>query len=182
MKDKLNLFSRQKWPKFYLASASLAIALTFIGCGTQKAQQYEATAKATITWRVKYAPDLQEAKPARYETFESVSLVNSNGTKPEEGVYQDDQGIWWPKEPPKPTLDEIEAAKKKSYEKIGKPERLRQVEYRVKYFQEGEQINLPTNYDVYRQVVKAYPDTPLNFTMGLNNGSVTKATPVTATN
>jgi hypothetical protein len=184
MKYQLSLFSQKKWQQFYLASASIVMAIASVGCGTQQVQQqqYEATATATITWRVKYAPDLQEDKPARYETFESVSLVNNNGVKPEEGVYQDDKGIWWPKEPPKPTLDEIEAGKKKSYEKIGKPERLRQVEYRVKYFQGGEQINLPTNYDVYRQVAKAYPDIPLNFTMGLNNGSVIKATPVTATN
>jgi len=53
------------------------------------------------------------------------------------------------------------------------------VEYRVKFNKDGERLNLPTNRAVYRQVVKNYPDTPLNFTMGLNNGSVTKATPVT---
>ena len=106
-------------------------------------------------------------------------MVNINGQEPEDAVRQDDQGIWWPKEPPRPTVDEIEGGKKKPYEKIGKPEALRQVEYRVKYNQDGERINLPTNHAVYRQVVKAYPDTPLNFTMGVNNGSVTKATAVT---
>ena len=94
-------------------------------------------------------------------------------------MRQDDQGIWWPKEPPKPTVDEIEEGKKKAYEKIGKPEALRQVEYRVKYNKDGERINVTTNHSVYRQVVKSYPDVPLNFTMGVNNGSVTKATPMT---
>jgi len=39
-------------------------------------------------------------------------------------------------------------------------------------------LNLPTNYDVYRQVSQADSDTPMDFTMGVNNGSVTKATPV----
>ena len=98
--------------------------------------------------------------------------------KPTGAAYQDDKGIWWPKNPPKPSVDEIEAGKKKPYEKIGKPELLRQVKYRVKYQQDGETINLPTNYQVYRQVVKAYPEQkPLTFTMGLNNGSVQKATP-----
>lgn len=35
---------------------------------------------------------------------------------------------------------------------------------------------LPTNYDVYRQVVKAYPQiTPLELTLGVNDNSVEKA-------
>jgi hypothetical protein len=40
-------------------------------------------------------------------------------------------------------------------------------------------ITLPTNYAVYRQVVKAYPQQiPLRLTMGINNGSVEKAEPI----
>lgn len=172
------LFSRPKFSQVCLVSASITMAVLFSGCGSQQSAQYEATAKATYTWRVPY----YESNPAndkrpRYEEFESVSLVNVNGEKPDGAVMQDDKGIWWPKVPPKPTVDEIEAGKKKSYETIGKPELYRPVEYRVKYTQDGERINLPTNHSVYRQVVKAYPDTPLNFTMGVNNGSVLKATP-----
>ncbi len=38
---------------------------------------------------------------------------------------------------------------------------------------------LPTNYEVYRQVVKAYPQrTPLELTLGVNDNSVEKAEPV----
>ena len=174
------IFSQPQLSKICLASTAIGMAIIFNGCGSQQSAQYEATAKSNITWRVPYYQgDTTNDKRPRYEEFESASLVNVNGQKPEDAVYQDDKGIWWPKEPPKPTVDEIEGGKKKAYEKIGKPERLRQVEYRVKYNQDGERINLPTNYDVYRQVVKSYPDTPLNFTMGINNGSVTKATPVT---
>ena len=161
-----------------LAGASVGLAFMFTGCGTQQAQEYEATAVATSTWRVNYSPDPMEDKRGRYHKFESVSLTNRNGEKPEGAVYQDDKGIWWSKNPPKPSVDEIEAARKQPYEKIGKPELLRQVKYRVKFQQDGETVNLPTNYEVYRQVVKAYPHkTPLTFTMGLNNGSVQKATP-----
>ncbi|OYE01698.1 hypothetical protein CDG79_28090 [Nostoc sp. 'Peltigera membranacea cyanobiont' 232] len=41
------------------------------------------------------------------------------------------------------------------------------------------QKTLPTNYDVYRQVVKAYPQrTPLELTLGVNDNSVEKAEPV----
>ncbi len=169
------LFSRRKFKRISLATATLGFAIALNSCGTQQSDQYEATATSKITWVVNYSDPLEGKRP-KIEKFESVSLVNRNGEKPDGAVYQDDKGIWWPKEPPKPTLDEIEAKKRPS-EKIGKPERLREVEYRVKFNKDGERLNLPTNYDVYRQVVKAYPDTPLTFTMGLNNGSVTKATP-----
>ena len=179
MKEHCKAFSRREFSRIGLAVIGLSLAVIFNGCGSQQAQQYEATATATLTWRVNYTHDPLEDKRGRYETFESVSLVNRNGEKPEEAVFQDDKGIWWPKNPPKPTVDEIEAARKNPYEKIGKLELLREVEYRVKYDQDGERINLPTNYSVYRQVVKAYPDTPLKFIMGLNNGTVEKATPIT---
>lgn len=174
------IFSRPQFSQICLVSAAIGTSVLFAGCGSQQSSQYEATAKATITWRVPYYEgDVTNDKRPRYEEFESVSLVNVNGQKPEGAVRQDDKGIWWPKEPPRPTVDEIEGGKKKSYEKIGTPEALRQVEYRVKYNNDGERINLPTNHSVYRKVVQSYPDVPLNFTMGVNNGSVTKATPVT---
>lgn len=174
------LISRRQLNQIVRGSVALAIAIALNSCGTSQSEagQYEATAKATYTWRVNYANDPTEAKQGRYQKFESASLVNVNGEKPEGAVMQDDKGIWWPKLPPKPTIDEVEAGKKKSYEKIGKPELLQQVEYRVEFNKDGERLNLPTNHAVYRQVAKNYPDTPLNFTLGLNNGSVTKATPV----
>ena len=180
MTNYSQIFSRPQFNKIALISAGLSISVLFAGCGSQQSAQYEATAKTTITWQVPYyETDITNDKQPRYKKFESVSLVNVNGEKPEGAVFQDDKGIWWPKVPPKPTIDQIEAGKKKNYEKIGKPDLLRQVEYRVKYNQYGERINLPTNYSVYRQVAKSYPDTPLSFTMGVNNGSVTKATPIT---
>ena len=170
-----------KLKRIGLATISLTLGILLNSCGTSQSGvgQYESTAKATYTWRVNYSNDPMEDKQGRYEEFESASIVNVNGGKPEGAVLQDDKGIWWPKVPPKPTIDQMEAGKKKSYEKIGKPELLQQVEYRVKFNREGERLNLPTNYAVYRQVARNYPDTPLNFTMGINNGSVTKATPVT---
>ncbi|MEM8673685.1 MAG: hypothetical protein AAGF83_07410 [Cyanobacteria bacterium P01_G01_bin.67] len=175
------LLSGGKFNRIFQATAVLSMAIALNSCGTSQsgAGQYEASATATYTWRVNYQHDPLEDKRGRYEKFDSTSIVNINGEKPEGAVSQDDKGIWWPKLPPKPSIDEVEAGKKKPYEKIGKPELLRQVEYRVKFNKDGERLNLPTNHAVYRQVVKNYPDTPINFTMGVNNGSVTKATPVT---
>jgi len=180
MMQTSKLISRRNFNRACLVATGLTLAIALNSCGTSEsdAGQYEATAKATYTWRVNYSNDPFEDKRGRYEEFESASLTNVNGEKPEGAVYQDDNEIWWPKQPPKPTLDEREAAQKKSSEKIGKPELLRQVEYRVKFTKDGERLNLSTNPAVYRQVVKSYPDIPLNFTMGVNNGSVTKATPV----
>ena len=129
MKDDFLIFSHQQFSRICLVSASVGMAVLFNGCGSQQSSQYEATSKATVTWRVPYCQsDCTNDKQTRYEEFESVSLTSINGEKPEGAVRQDDKGVWWPKEPPRPTVDEIEGGKKKPYEKIGKPEALRQVE------------------------------------------------------
>ena len=100
------LFPRQLNP-ITLIAASMSLAFMITSCGTQQSQEYEATAVATSTWRVNYSPDPMEDKRGRYHKFESVSLTNRNGKKPEGAVYQDDKGIWWPKNPPKPSVDEV---------------------------------------------------------------------------
>ena len=181
----LSLFTKshklsQKLRQLLLAILSFAFVILFAACGTQNATQYEATALTILTWQVNYANDPTEGKRGRFEEFASASLLNSNGEKPESAVFgPDDQGLWWAKIPPKPSLDEIEERQKRSYEKPGKPELLRQVKYHITYQQNGQNITLPTNYSVYRQVVKAYPkNIPLQLTMGINNGSVEKATPI----
>ncbi|VEP18626.1 conserved hypothetical protein [Hyella patelloides LEGE 07179] len=176
MKIRLN----KVWQQLLLAILSFTIAITFAGCGVQTINQYEATARTTLTWQVNYTNDPMENKQGRYEEFESVSVDNRNGEKPDGRVVgPDEKGLYWATNPPKPTVDDIEARQKKSYEEPGKPEILRQVKYYITYQQDGQTITLPTNYEVYRQVVKAYPNqTPLQLTMGLNNGSVEKAEPI----
>ena len=155
-----------------------AIAVT--SCGVQTVERYEATAETTLTWQVNYTNDPMEDKRGRYEEFASASLTNRNGQKPEGRVVgPDDKGLYWSTIPLKPTIDDIEARQKNNYEKPQKPELLRQVKYYITFEQNGQTMTLPTNYEVYRQVVKAYPDrTPLKLTMGLNNGSVEKAEPI----
>lgn len=169
----------------YLSQISLTLisfSLTTIlaSCGTTNIQQYEAMAITTLTWQVNYTHDPQEDKRGHFEEFASSSVTNHNGQKPEGKVTgPDDKGLWWPLIPNKPTLDEIENSQKKPYEKAGKPELLRTVKYYINYQQDGQDIRLPTNHSVYRQVVKAYPKRiPLKLTMGINNGSVEKAEPL----
>jgi hypothetical protein len=175
MKTKFKKIKQQ----FFWAILSLITAIAFTSCGVQTIDRYEATALTILTWQVNYTNDPVDNKQGRFEEFASVSLQNRNGQKPEGRVVgPDDKGLWWPVNPPKPTIDEIEARQKKAYEKAGKPELLRQVKYHIIYQQDGQTITLPTNDGVYRQVVKAYPNqTPLQLTMGLNNGSVEKAEP-----
>ncbi|MDJ0747288.1 MAG: hypothetical protein QNJ32_28660 [Xenococcaceae cyanobacterium MO_167.B27] len=170
---------KPKLSKLFLIIISFLFVTLIPSCGTQTINTYQATAETTLTWQVNYTNDPTEGKRGRFEEFAEVSLTNLNGQKPEAGVFQDDKGLWWPKNPPKPTLDEIEARQQKSYEQASQPELLRQVKYYITYQQNGQTITLPTNYAVYRQVVKAYPQKiPLRLTMGINNGSVEKAEPI----
>lgn len=151
-----------------------AIALT--SCSTVTTDQYEATARTTYTWQVKYSLDPTSDKLPRFETFASTSLLNRNGQKPEGAVTgPDDRGLWWPALPPRPTVDEVEQ-RQRPQEKASTPELLKAVEYQIKFGVGDKQRTLPTNYQVYRQVVKAYPQrTPLQLTLGVNDNSVEKA-------
>lgn len=153
-----------------------AIALT--GCSTVTTTQYEATARTTYTWQVKYARDLTSSKSPRLQTFATTSLLNRNGQQPAAAVTgPDDRGLWWSALPPRPTVEQVEQHQRSS-EQASTPELVKSVEYQFTYRVGNTQTTLPTNYQVYRQVVKAYPDqTPLKLTLGINNNSVEKAEP-----
>ncbi|MUG93344.1 hypothetical protein F7734_13275 [Scytonema sp. UIC 10036] len=152
-----------------------AIALT--SCTTLTTTQYEATALTKYTWQVKYANDLTNETSPRIETFGTTSLLNRNGIKPEGAVTgPDDKGLWWAALPPRPSVDEVE--QKQQGQEAGQIELLKSVDYQLTYTVGGEQRTLPANYQVYREVVKAYPSrTPLQLTLGVNDDSVEKAEP-----
>ncbi|MBD2512544.1 hypothetical protein H6G91_35980 [Nostoc muscorum FACHB-395] len=155
-------------------------ALTLTSCSTITAEQYEATALTSYTWQVKYANNLTSQPQPRIETFANTSVVNRNGVKPPGAVVgPDDRGLWWPTVPPRPSVDEV-GQRKRPQEEAGKPELIKDVKYnKLTYGVGNSQQTLPTNYDVYRQVVKAYPQrTPLELTLGVNDNSVEKAEPV----
>ena len=80
--------------------------------------------------------------------------------------------------PARPSIDEVEQ-RQRPQEEAGKLELQKTVKYQITYGVGEQEKTLPTNYDVYRQVVKAYPSrTPLQLTLGLNDDSVEKAEPV----
>ncbi|BAY20643.1 hypothetical protein NIES2100_03850 [Calothrix sp. NIES-2100] len=161
-----------KKPRFSPLTAVMLTALSLSSCSTATTSQYEATALTTYTWRVKY---INEPSP-QFATFATTSLLNRNGLKPEGAVTgPDDRGLWWPALPKRPTVAEVEQRKKPQQE-FSQPELLKTVEYKITYGVGSQQKTLPTNYDVYREVVKAYPSRiPLQFTLGVNDNTVEKA-------
>ncbi len=154
-------------------------AITLTSCSNVNTDQYEATALTKYIWQVKYANDLTNETSPRFETFATTSLLNLNGLKPSGAVTgPDDRGLWWPALPTRPTVDEVEQ-RKKLVQEASKPELLKTVEYKLTYKVGSQQRTLPTNYDVYRQVVKVYSSrTPLQLTLGVDDNSVEKAEPV----
>ncbi|HEY9607956.1 hypothetical protein [Allocoleopsis sp.] len=162
--------------QFLVFLVSVCVAVVLSSCDTVTTDQYDATALTTLTWQVQYSTDPVNDKQPRFEEFASNSLLNRNGEKPQNAVIgPDDKGLWWPKLPPRPSIDEVEQ-RQKAGEQASKPELLRIVKYEMTYQQSGQKVTLPTNYDVYRQVARAYPSRkPLQLTLGVNNASVTKA-------
>ncbi len=160
----------------FLILAAILTVFTLTSCNTLTTEQYEATALTTYTWQVKYANNLASERSPRLETFAKTSLLNHNGLKPEGAVTgPDDRGLWWPSLPLRPTVDEVEQ-RIRPQEEASKPELLKNVEYRIRCRVDDQDRTLPTNYEVYRQVVKAYPShTPLHLTLGIGDNSVEKA-------
>lgn len=163
---------------FLMVAATLS-AFTLTSCTTRTTDNYEGTALTTYTWQVEYANDLASGKSPRFETFAETSLLNRNGLKPEGAVTgPDDRGLWWPALPPRPVANEVEQ-RKKPQEEASKPQLLKSVKYQMIYRLGDNERTLPTNYQVYRQVVKAYPlHTPLQLTLGVGDNSVEKAEPI----
>lgn len=165
--------------KTFLIFVGMLTVSALTSCTTLTSDQYEATALTTYIWQVKYADGLANDKIPRLETFAETSLLNRNGLKPEGAVTgPDDKGLWWPALPPRPTINEVEQ-RERPQEEASKPELLRNVECWLKYKVGKEEKTLPTNYQVYWQVVKAYQShTPLHLTLGVGDNSVEKAEPV----
>ncbi|WP_202978907.1 hypothetical protein [Halomicronema hongdechloris] len=149
---------------------------------TVTVEDYTATATVVYTWQVEYAREnFDRERRIRRETFASNTLVNRNGLEPAAAVTgPDDQGLWWPALPPRPTVDDLEA-RQKPREKRTDPQLLKSVEYAFSFDYQGQLVDLPSNERVYRQAVKAYAQNQaLELTLGPGNGSVAKATPVSS--
>lgn len=159
-------------PLTYILYPIVGVAIA--GCNSIVTDRYQATAEVQYRWQVSYSTARE--KFPRQETFAANSLVNVNGQKPPGAITgPDDKGLWWPALPPRPTVEEMEKRQQPG-ENIGTPELHKSVEYQLTYQVGQETVTLPTNHQVYREVVKANPQRlPLKFTLGVGDASVDKA-------
>lgn len=139
---------------------------------------YEAAATVTYTWQVEYAKSFDQARTIHREQFASTSLVNRNGVQPEGAVTgPDDEGLWWPALPPRPTAEELESRKRDVTEQRTDPTLLKDVEYTITFDYDGQRRTLPTNERVYREAAKAFAEEQaLELTYGPGEQTIGAAT------
>lgn len=176
--------ARHSWiaPTIPVVSA-LFVSISTFGCTQVKTAEattdFQTTAATTYTWQVEYLPrNIGQDRPnnRRLEKFESTTVTSVNGIRPEaEGSGPDSKGLWWPVLPPKPTVDDIEDRRRKG-ETARPPEIFKYEAYKLTFNQAGELKTLPTDYNVYREAVKAFEkERPLMLTLGPQDTSVIKA-------
>lgn len=120
---------------------------------------YEATATVTYTWQVDYAKSFDQARTIHQETFASTALVNRNGLRPEGAVTGPDQeGLWWPALPAKPTAEELQDRQRETVEQRSELLLQKDVKYAITFDYDGQRQSLPTNASVYREAAKAFAD------------------------
>jgi hypothetical protein len=156
-------FSVSRW----LQAGALGLALGLVvGCDNYPATgeaittgTYEATATATQTWRAEYARSFDRRQTIHMEVFDTNSLVNRNGVRPEGAATgPDDEGVFWPPLPPRPTADELESRKREPIEQRTDPTIFREVDYAITFDYNGQRRTLPTTSSVYREASKAFAD------------------------
>ena len=163
-------------PRAIATITGASLVMMVAGCTNLLTNDYEATAITTYVWQVEYSGQSDRPLDRRLERFATTSLTNVDGIQPDAAVSgPDDQGLWWPAVPPRPTVDDLEAGQKDG-ETVGTPELIKQVDYTLSFYLDGGQQTLPADYSVYRQAVKGKQDQrSLELTLGPAEKSVTKA-------
>lgn len=171
-------FSVSRW----LQAGALGLALGLVtGCENYPATgeavttgTYEATATVTQTWRAEYARSFDRRQTIHMETFESNSLVNRNGVRPEGAATgPDDEGLYWPSLPPRPTADDLDSRKREPIEQRTDPAILREVDYAITFDYNGQRRTLPTTRTVYSEASRAFADQQaLEVTFGPGDQSI----------
>ncbi len=141
-----------------LLSLSAALA-ALAGCTPQgevvsKTDCSAAIATATYSWDVAYFPERfrNDVNRHRIETFASATIENRNGQQPGGNVIgPDDDGVWWPTLPPRPTADEVDERREDDFRYNDPPELQRSVNY-VLQCKDGKFLADKT---IYRRVGKA---------------------------
>lgn len=133
---------------------------SLIGCTTppdewiSETPCHTATALATYGWEVAYFPERfrNDANRHRIETFASAELLNRNGIQPEGRVIgPDDEGVWWPLLPPRPTADEMDDRRDDDFRYNDPP----LLQHTVRYRLECEAGQFATTDEQYRRLGRA---------------------------
>lgn len=180
-----NPLACHSWTAAAPITAAIVLSVSTLGCNQVQTNASEATADfqgvatTTYTWQVEYVPrgnSPDRPNDRRLEQFESTTLTTTNGIRPDAaGSGPDSKGLWWPVLPSEPTVDDIEA-RLRAGEMARPPEIIKSVDYQLSFNQAGEEKTLPTDYDVYRQSVKAFEqERPLLLTLGARDESVIDA-------
>jgi hypothetical protein len=166
----------------WLQASALGLTLGLVaGCenylatgNTVTTDTYEATATVTQTWRAEYARSFDRRQTIHMQTFESNSLVNRNGVRPEGAATgPDDEGLYWPPLPPRPTADDLDGRKREPIEQRTDPAIFREVDYAITFDYDGQRRTLPTTRTVYREASRAFADQqPLEVTFGPGEQSI----------
>ncbi len=123
----------RRWPALGLLSL-----LGLVSCTTPQGELVSntdciaSTALATYGWEVAYFPERfrNEVNRHRVKVFASAELLNRNGEQPEgEVIGPDDEGVWWPLLPPRPTADEVDERRDDDFRYNDPPELQRMVRY-----------------------------------------------------
>lgn len=131
----------------------IAALLTLNSCGIiSQTRCNTAIAIATQTWEVEYYISKTSGglNTQRTQSFQSNTLTNFNGEKPENAVSGDDNGIWWASLPPRPTADEVDQDRQ-SQERNDSPLLQRSVNYQLRC----EAETLKTDAEMYREASRA---------------------------
>ena len=120
-----------------------------IGVSTSQCQA--AVARASTTWEVKYYTHRTNPGTQRTERFASTQLINRNGEPPTAAATgPDEQGIWWPAPPSRPTNDDVDR-QRRAAEQNDPPT----LQRRVDYILQCDEGDLTANENIYQQAAQA---------------------------
>lgn len=154
----LGLAGWRRWPAVgLLGLLGLGSCMTPQGELVSNTDCTASTALATYGWEVAYFPERfrNEVNRHRIESFASAELLNRNGEQPEgEVIGPDDEGVWWPLLPPRPTADEVDGRRDDDFRYNDTP----QLQRTVRYMLDCEDGKFAITDDMYRDVGRALRD------------------------
>ncbi len=182
--------NKRRWPRLGVLSL-----FGLVSCTTPQGELVSntactaSTARATYGWEVAYFPERfrNDVNKHRIEAFASAELLNRNGEQPEgEVIGPDDEGVWWPLLPPRPTADDVDERRDDDFRYNDLP----QLQRTVRYVLDCEDGKFAITDTMYRDIGRALRDgkaIEARYSMGqvlsttiVESGQTIEVTPVPA--